>query len=425
VAHFGYGKAYFVQTDQHQIRSASGGIISGTFSYDLSTQKRQELLEAIKKAFNVPNPRLLPIPLRSPRVTSVLLSGIFGQFGTVEQQIPAGFQIGPEIAFSAGSASSLFAQVLANAQVGQGIQPNPAFSLNVDAKAEFVGDPWTYNIDCNLSQVWKQVRKRAGSSLSLGWFKIGSAEYQSIFQDLNKDNVCKFTQVEGSLDTATYGRQMAETMKQIFQALNDQAVNGQNFFRFEPNPEAPQPSSGGGGFSLFGWSFSVNMGYSESFFSQAITLRRTVTYTGRLEAPIAFSAVMAVACGPETKQLFADLGDTTESCITQAKIDTFQARAQREYAAKNKKILELSERLATGQINETTYEKLKALYDSMDFTDTFVPGPTLAGITFVSELSSDQIRRLEKKVEAAPTIRNRPSLGVRVLSGGRRSTGRR
>jgi hypothetical protein len=43
----------------------------------------------------------------------VLLSEV-GQFGKVEQQVPPGFQIGPEAAFSAGSVSSLFAAAIAS-----------------------------------------------------------------------------------------------------------------------------------------------------------------------------------------------------------------------------------------------------------------------------------------------------------------------
>jgi hypothetical protein len=44
----------------------------------------------------------------------VLLSEVLGQFSKVEQQLPPGFQIGPEAAFSAGSVSSLFAAAIAS-----------------------------------------------------------------------------------------------------------------------------------------------------------------------------------------------------------------------------------------------------------------------------------------------------------------------
>lgn len=428
--HFGFGAPYYVQDDAGNFRTASGGIVSGTFAYDLGDATRTELIAAIKKAFKIENPKLLPLPLRSPEITSVLLAGVFGQFGKVEQQLPSGFQIGPEVAFSAGSATSLFAAVIANAQVGEGIQANPTFSLNVNAKAEFVGDPWTYDVDCDLAQVWKQVRKSGSAAVSYGWFRIGSAQYQGLWQDLQKSNVCTFNQVEGSLDTATYGRQIGELMKTIFQAINDSAVNGTGFFRFEPNPEAPPVSSGGGGFSLFGWSFSVNAGYSKSFFSQSIKFHRTISYTGRLEAPVTFSAVMAVACGPETKQYFADLGNTAEPCITQSKIDAFMERAKREAHAKTARLIKLTDDLANGKITETQYEKILALYGTIDFTDTLVVANTPASIfgslniaqsgqgrafTFVSDLSDAQIDSVTRQAIEGPTLQNLPSEGVTIL----------
>jgi hypothetical protein len=427
---FGVGAPYYVQDDKGNYRSVAGGILSGTFAFDLSDKQRAALIAAIQTTFGISNPKLLPIPLRSPQINSVLLTGIYGEFGKVEQQLPTGFQIGPDVAFSAGSVNSLFAQIIADQQVGAGIVANPAFALNVTANAEFVGDPWTYNVSCDLSQVWKQVRESAGATVSYGWVTIGSAQYQKLWQDLQKKNVCTFSQVEGSLDTAKYGRQIGEMMKTIFQAVNDQAVNGTGFFKFEPNPEAPPVTSSSGGFGLFGWSISANASYSEAFFNQSIQFKQTVTYTGRLEAPVAFSAVMAVSCGDQTRQYFADLGDTTEPCITQAKIDTFQARAKREAALKTQKILELTQELADGKITDVQFEKIKAVYDVTDFTDTLVPNTASTSLLrslgviengksppliFESQLTDSQIQSVEEHALSLPTVRNAPSVGIRVL----------
>lgn len=427
VQHFGIGPAFFVQDSHGNYRSRSGAIVAGTFAYDIGDDTRKRLVDELKKVFDISAPKLLPLPLRSVQIKSVLLDQVFGQFGTVQQQLPTNFQIGPEVAFAAGSAESLFANALANAQVGFGIQANPTFALNIDAKAEFVGDPWTYNVKCDLSQVWKQVRKRGSASVSYGFFKLGSAEYQSLFQDLNKANVCTFDQVEGSLDTEKYGRQLAELMKEIFTEINNRAVNGQQFFKFEPNPEAPPVGGGGdGGFSVSGFSISVNAGYSESFFSQSTTLQRRVSYTGRLEAPITFSAVMAVACGPNTKKLFADLGNTTEPCITQDKIDEFMQRAKREAGIKAQKLQALTERLARGEINETTYEKIKSVYDQTDFeTGSAATGGHAARMVSsagtkpapgVLHLMSDsQIKDLEIKASVMQTTRNARGATVKQL----------
>jgi hypothetical protein len=430
--HFGFGQPYYIQDSKGDYRSASGGIVSGTFAYDISDKTRADLIAQITKEFGIATPKLLPLPLREPKIASTLLAKQFGQFGKVEQQLPNGIQIGADVAFSSGSISSLFAAVLALAQVGSEIQPNPTFSINVNAKAEFVGDPWTYDIDCDLSQVWHQVRKSAGGSVSYGFIKIGQLQYQGIWQDLQKANVCTFAQVEGSLDTAKEGRAIGETMKTIFQAINDAAVNQTGFFKFEPNPEAPPPGGGGGGgFNLFGWSISVNAGYSESFFNQQIKFHRRVTYTGRLEAPVAFSAVMAVACGDATKQLFSDLGDTTQSCITQEKINIFMDRAKRERSIKTKKLLELADDYQKNKITTEQYEKILALYENTDFTDTLVSSenldsmffgqpsiPGTAGVRaaqFTRELSNVQIDALRQRALNAPTVQRSLSEGIRLL----------
>jgi hypothetical protein len=216
-------------------------------------------------------------------------------------------------------------------------------------------------------------------------------------------------------------------MKEIFTEINNRAVSGQQFFKFEPNPEAP-PVGGGsdGGFSVAGFSISVNAGYSESFFSQNITLQRRVSYTGRLEAPITFSAVMAVACGPNTKTLFADLGDTTEPCITQDKIDEFMQRAKREAAIKAQKLQALTGRLERGEINTTTYEKIKAVYDETDFeTGSAAPGGRTAQMVASAGgkpvpgtlhlMSEGQIKNLEIKANVMPTTRNARGAVVKQL----------
>ncbi|AWY42274.1 hypothetical protein DKY63_21155 [Pseudomonas putida] len=377
-------------------------------------------------------PKLLPLQLRDPKIASALVAGIIGAYGKVEQQLPNGIQIGTDVAFSAGSLSSLFAASLALAQVGSEVPANPTFSLNVNAKAEFVGDPWTYDIDCDLAQVWHQVRKSAGGSVNLGYIRIGRLQYKGIWQDLQKENVCTFSQIEGSLDTAIHGREIGETMKTIFQAINDAALNGTGFFKFEPNPEAPDPGGGGGGgFNLFGWSISVNAGYSESFFNQSMKFHRRVTYTGRLEAPVTFSAVMAVACSDTTKQYFSDLGDTTQPCITQEKINTFMDRAQRERAIKTKKLLELADDYRNNKITTDQYQKILALYQSTDFTDTLVLGddlnamfagyPTILGteaiktVQFTPQLSNTQIEDLKQRALNAPTLQAFPSEGIHLL----------
>ena len=245
VSYFGVGKAFLVQQADGTITSKAGALLSGTINIDLSSTQRQQLLAQITKDFKIATPKLLPLRLSNPAIQSTVLDTIAGFGDSVQQIFPSSFQIGSDFAFSVGSMNSGFAQLVGNLAQGDAttIAPNPNFGMNLSASAEFVGDPWTSVINCDLSQVWSQVRSSVGGSASFGWFKIGSAQYSSIAQALQKSGACTFNMTEGSLDTATYGRQVMEMTKTMFTAINNAASAGQGYFQFQPNPDAPARTS--------------------------------------------------------------------------------------------------------------------------------------------------------------------------------------
>jgi hypothetical protein len=258
-------------------------------------------------------------------------------------------------------------------QVGGDITANPHFGLNIVAMAEFEGDPWRAEVKCNLSKVWEQTRTKFGASVSVGWFRIGSASYSKIAQELKDSGACTFDMKEGSLDTATYGRQVMDMTKKIFEEINKLATDGEGFFKFDTNyPQADVPSGGGGG-NLFGWSVSINGGYSSAHYRQEKSWTSTVSYTGRFKSEVALSSILAVNCGPSTKQYFQDLNDSSESCVTQTKADVLRQRLAREGAAKVEKYKQLVAKLEDGRITPEVYDKLKATYDRMSLTE-FVQG---------------------------------------------------
>src|SRR5882762_9169637 len=273
-SHFGVGKAFLVKQSNGSITSQAGAILSGTVTIDISDAQRQQLIAQITKDFGIAAPRLLPLRLSEPAIQSIVLDKISGFGDEVQQIFPTSFQIGSEFAFSVGSLNSGFAQVVANLANGASttaIVPNPHFGMNISAQAEFTGDPWTAVIDCDLHQVWSQVRGSVGASVSYGFVRLASGSYNSIAQNLQRSGACTFTMKEGSLDTAVYGRQVLEMTKQMFEEINKNAISGQGFFKFEPNPEAPAPGGGGGGgLNLFGWGVSVNASYSSASFNQGI-----------------------------------------------------------------------------------------------------------------------------------------------------------
>ena len=111
-------------------------------------------------------------------------------------------------------------------------------------QAEFVGDPWKAKVTADLSQVWKQVRQRYSASVKIGWFNIGSAEYNSLVQELIRKNIIKFEFEESSLDYEKHGRQIFEAAKEVLESINSSATSGKGFFKFEPNPQAADVQGG-------------------------------------------------------------------------------------------------------------------------------------------------------------------------------------
>jgi hypothetical protein len=395
VSHFGVGNAFLVRHSDGSITSEAGAIVSGTVSIDISPAQRQALIAKIKNDFGIDNPKLLPLRLADPKIESIVLDKIVGFGDNVQQNLPSTFQVGSEVAFSVGSLDSGFAQIVANLAQGTmagKVPPNPHFGMNIVAKAEFVGDPWRAVIDCDLQQVWSQVRKSAGVSVSYGWIPIGSVQAAGIAQDLQKTGACTFDMKEGSLANEKYGRQVLEMTKQMFEEINKSAVGGQGYFQFQPNPEAPAAGGGGGGgglASLFGWNISVNASYSSASFTQKLRWNTTVTYTGHAMYPVALGTALAVSCTPETKQYFEDLRDSSDPCITQAKVDLFNKRTSAEAKAKAPLYADLSQRLLDNKLSPDRYAILKQAIDKMVITDaTFALAntsiPVLQGVIFAT-----------------------------------------
>jgi hypothetical protein len=414
VTHYGIGKSYFVQSAGGEITSRAGAIVSGTIKLDILETQRQALVAQIAKDFGVQNPKLLPLKLTDVQIESTMLDKALSFNEGLEQKLPSTIQIGADVAFSVGSQNSGFGHLAAARQIGGDITPNPHFGINIVAKAEFQGDPWTAEISCNLSKVWEQVRTKASVSVSAGWFRLGSATYSKIAQELKDSGACTFDMKEGSLDTEKYGRQVMDMVKKIFEEINKLAVDGEGFFKFDTNyPQADVPS-GGGGSSLFGFSVSVNGGYSSAHYKQEKTWKTKVSYTGRFKSDVALSSILAVNCGPETKKFFQDLNDASESCVTQAKAELLKQRLAKEGEAKGKKYLQLLAKLEDGKITPEQYDKLKALYDRMSLTE-FVAGFTTINVaskltgtdakpqTAIDVgLTDELLARLEQNVLAQP-----------------------
>jgi hypothetical protein len=411
--YWGIGPAHWGQDSSGQIYSIAGAIISGSANLDITVTQRISIKSEIKSVYGVRNPKLLPMPLRNVTVSPILDAQTLSMGNKdVTLSFPTTYSFGTDFVYSIGTGNSLFAQVVgARDAVNSEIHLNPTFGVSIIGEAEFEGDPWRAVISCDLSQVWDQVRSRASVSVSMGWFKIGSADYQNTLQDLQRSGACTFDMKEGSLDNEKYGRQIFDAAKKMFEEINKQAVDGDGFFKFEPNPQAGEPG-GGGASSWAPWSVSVNAGYSHAHFSQKLIWNNTISYTGRFLYKIPTSMILAVSCNTATKAYFVDLGDASQPCITQTKTNIFNGRMQCEAKARQPRLIALGERLALGSITQAQYDKLLALYNRTSFCESVAltpkkaieggvgPNSSASNIKTMGRqgINDDDLRRLEMEV---------------------------
>jgi hypothetical protein len=401
VKYWGVAQPFRVKQADGFQKSIVGATLSGVAKMDISQNQRDQLVAELRKAYGIENPRLLPLPIKDVKVQPVMATnslGISSSGGDVV--FPSVVSIPSPFAYTVGSGDNrLFAQyVSTQGQNSGGLTEDPSFAVNVVGVAEFVGDPWEQTCSADLAQVWNKVRSKASVSVGWGWFRLGSAEYSSIVQDLTRTGVIDCKWKEGSLDTEKYGRQLFELAKEVFQALNSRAAAGEGFFKFEPNPEPQEISSGSEG-GWWPWRVSVNAGYSSAHFTQAIHWEQKISYTGRFWWSVPVSMVLAVRCNSTTASMFLELGNS-EACITQAKADALNARVEREAKAKAVRLTKLIDDLSSGKITSEQFERVYAILGRISITEDLAETHLAAGImspaavTTVHNLSNADVDRL-------------------------------
>jgi hypothetical protein len=369
VKYWGIGKPFYKQTDKGTM-SSIGAILAGKATFDLSKNQRKLVIAEIKRAYKLENvePKLKGLSIRTQSSRPVFAENTLGFGEKSDVRFPDTFAVGTTFNYLLATGGNLFASTVAGFQEDQKIIPNPQFGINIIGEAEFIGAPWESEITANYSQIWKEVRQKYSASVSLGWFRIGTAEYNSLVQDLQKSGAIKFKMIEGSLDNEKFGRAIFETMKSIFEEMNKNATGGEGFFKFEPNPSAANIDAGNS--SLFGgWGLSINGGYSSAQLTQEIIVKSTISYKGRFYSNIPMSLTLAVNCTNATKKYFQDIADTKNNCITQIKIQQTQERLQKEAKAKNTELKKLAKDLILGKITNDQYDRLFKLYNEYSFTE--------------------------------------------------------
>ncbi|OPA26141.1 hypothetical protein [Bacillus cereus] len=345
VTYWGIGPQYIAQIGD-QYYDAVGAILAGRASVDVTEDQRTAITEAIREKYGV-DPKISPLTLSTVKVKPVF-AGITLKLEEGDKIFPESLQFGSSFAFLVGCPqNSLYANFVGN-KTGTEEVANPSFAINVEAQAEFVGDPWKAHITADLSQVWSYVRRRFSVGVKVGWFRIGKAAFEKVIVDMHREKIISLDFIEGSLDTEQYGRQIFEMSKEMLSELNKE----NDFFKFEPVPDPSNPQE-----SIYGWGVSLNAGYVEIDIKQSMKWEREISYTGRFKLSVPSSMSLAVGCNNETKQHFDDLGNSEEPCITQPKMKELQDRYKIELKKIENLKDKLMERYIAGDIDDAEYFK--------------------------------------------------------------------
>lgn len=392
-------KPYMVDFGNNLFESCVGGVLSGKCTPDITAAQKDAIKEQIAEHFAIDAPTLTPLEIKNVSVQPVFAKSIAEMGQGSNFNFPTTVKFGTSFNYSIASGNSLFAE-MAGAQMEESKQASrPDFAINISGLGTFYGDPWSAEISCNLTEVWEYMRLKVKAGIGLGWIQLGT-DIDKIAQSLIKDGTIKITYREGT-GGVEFGRQLLESTKTVFEAINQQAVSGEGFFRFEPNPEPQQPADPdtSWGASLLPWTTSINVGYGENAFTQAITFNQTVSFTGTLDVPIVSSMNLALPCTSSTRQYFFDQQIQKNGCVDKAKSEALQKRLRAEATAKNEELKSLYNDVKAGRITTKEYTELKALLNTFTYTDN--PQFTVEQIRSRFEAVRQGVARLRQAAVAA------------------------
>jgi hypothetical protein len=362
-------KPYYADMGDGSFKSSSGGILAGRAKIDITAAQRASILAEITRVKGISAPSLMPLSLKNIKVKPVIASKVLG-VNPEDVIFPETLQLGTTFSYNVSAKGTLFSNVVAASNIESQVVSRPSFSVNVEGEAEFVGDPWVASISCDLSQVWSYTRTQISASLSYGWITIGSLDYDKIAQNLIKNQIIKLETTEGSLDNEKYGRQILESVKVVFEKINTQAIGGEGFFRFEPNPSPQGTGGAGNGSPWWPWNLSINASYAENTFTQVTKFNQVVSYKGRFRMPMGCSMVLAVKCNPSSQHLFQDLQNINSPCLSQEKLDGFQRRVTKEQSLKTRKLAEYYAKVENDEWTPEKYMKMVAFLEKVTLTET-------------------------------------------------------
>jgi hypothetical protein len=358
LTYWGYGKQFLVKQENGKIESVIGAIFTGTATPDISKQQRNQIIKEIIKTFEVDNPKLTPLSLSNIKVQPFIGTHIWKVGKDSDILFPETMQLGTAFNFLIGTGNRLFTKYIGYQKRGSQIVAHPSIGINIIGEAEFTKEPWSAELEADLSKVWSYVRQRVSENISWEWLELKFADYQNLIQDMLRDKVIKLTVKEGTVNLQKPGWQILEIGRQIFAAVNNQGNSETGYFRFEPNSTSPN-SLKLEDRTFWLWKIAINLAYgSQSIPSSTSThYKSTINYSERLIVPIPISLFLNVKCNIDTAQLFQDLGNVSETCITQHKIQDLQQRMTPEISKQTQFANRLYNRLIAKEISQQQYDQ--------------------------------------------------------------------
>lgn len=373
VTYWGIGQPFLVRKGKWLL-SMVGASLEGSAVLDISSYQRAQIIEAIAAAYGVQNPNLKPLHLDNVVVQPVVGENTLELGEDADVQFPKRIHFGDPFHFFITTGNSLFAAFVGAQAAGEVVVTNPAFGVLISGDAYFQGRPWQAIATTDLSNVWSFTRRQFEVGINFSWLEIPLAKFQTIIDQMVANGIISLDFSAGSMDPETYGREILEMGKRIFEAVNALGLSREGFFCFETKkwpPRSLQPSSG----LSWPWKVFLNAAYTDRSIpkSPESFYRQEFSYAGLHTVPVSASMTLAVACNSATAQLYCDLGDENESCITAQKAESMQLRMHQERAEKQQQADEIYERWILGEINDKQYhDEMNRLYRISAKEDKFV-----------------------------------------------------
>jgi len=363
------GTPQWVQAGPMKYLDLAGGVVSGKVRFDATDDQLKAIADEIGRIYEIDDPELVPVILQETKAQPVFAQGVADLGGSSKYSFPAQVNVGSSFNFNIDSGNSLFAQLIAGMNRDSKEQSAPTVGINISGKLQLYGEPFEARLRADLKQVWEYVRDQVDVGAQLGWFNL-SSRFDKIAQDLQRESIIQMEFIQGRADS-TFGLQLLESTKVVFEAINAKIVSGEGMFRFEPNPTPQEPKDPEKSWfaSLAPWSVGLNMSFVRNSFKQSITFDQTVKFQGLFTIPVTSSFNLGVVCSPSTQNMFHDVTTGKNGCITPEKVKALQTRIFKEVVAKNTKIEEYTQKLIDGKITLETFQTLVALLNTIMLTE--------------------------------------------------------